>query len=154
MHLKKIIAIATGLFALNSCITVQAPSSNKTTSIEPAPQAVSNIEYYPGSFEEFIINAKAQNKPLLLEFWASWCGPCIRMDRETYSDQNLGSYINDNFLMYKIDADSFDGLEAAGKYKVDSYPALLILTPSGELLQYVKGFYLPENLKSILTRHI
>ncbi|MGR3810258.1 thioredoxin family protein [Jiulongibacter sp. NS-SX5] len=132
------------------CTTI--PTNTRTVVKDEPPKSI--INYHKGSYESFLLMAQNQNKPILLEFWASWCGPCIRMDNETYSDRALGHFINQNFVMYKIDADSFDGLEAAGKYGIDSYPALLVLSPDGELKEYIKGFYLPNSLQSMLKKHL
>lgn len=112
------------------------------------------INYNKSDFQTFQLLAKNQNKLILIEFWASWCGPCLRMDRETYSNRSLGNFINENFFVYKLDADSFDGLETAGKYNVESFPALLVLSPQGDLIENIKGFYLPQTLQEILQKHV
>lgn len=100
-----------------------------------------NIFFYRGSYDNFLREAKKQQKPILLDFWASWCAPCQKMDKETFNDPALTAYINDKYVIYKVNVDTFDGMEIANKFRVNAFPTLLVLSSRGIQNKEIKGFY-------------
>ena len=71
-----------------------------------------------GSFENDVLNAEG---PVLVDFWAEWCGPCkmIGPALEELSDEMSGQV-----TIAKINID--ENPEAAAKYGVRSIPTMLI----------------------------
>ena len=60
--------------------------------------------------------AYAKNpKPIVVDVYTSWCGWCKVMDRETYSKDNVASYINEHYYAVKLDAESKESFEWNGK---------------------------------------
>ena len=54
-------------------------------------------------------------KPVLVDLYTSWCGWCKVMDKETYSNENVANYINENYYAVKLDAEQKETLEWNGK---------------------------------------
>lgn len=101
-------------------------------------------DLYEGEIEEIFTLAQKDKKIILIDFWAKWCGPCKKMDLETYSDPELKEFIANKYHFYRIDVDSFDGLELAQKYKINEFPMLIVLDGQKRLIKKVKG-YMPAS---------
>lgn len=92
----------------------------------------------------------ATNKMIVVDFWATWCGPCTKMDRETWSDEEISELML-NFIPVKIDLDANKSL--ARKYDVKGIPYVFILDPNGEIIYSSIGFKDKITLKKILEKY-
>jgi thioredoxin-related protein len=54
-------------------------------------------------------------KPILVDVYTSWCGWCKVMDRQTYSNEKVVTYINEHYYAVKLDAEQRDSLQWNGK---------------------------------------
>lgn len=96
--------------------------------------------------------AKAENKYIFIDCFATWCGPCKMMDKNIYTNSQVGSFFNDQFISVKVQMDSTAGDAAFIKswyadanklktqYKVGAFPSYLFFTPAGELVHKDIGF--------------
>ena len=89
------------------------------------------------SFEEAQKVALASNKMLIIDFTASWCGPCKKMDLDTWGDEKVKLLLED-FVFVKIDIDS--NKELAFKYNVKSIPNVFILDSNGIEVKSFLGY--------------
>jgi len=108
------------------------------------------VNFYKDSYDNFLREAKKQHKPVILEFWASWCGPCKKLNQETFSDKDFAAFLNKNFLVYKVDIDSFDGIKIVEKFNVQAFPTLLVADSKGNEVSQLKGFYYASYLQKTL----
>ncbi len=83
---------------------------------------------------------------MLLDFTASWCMPCKKMERETFVDESLGDYVNKNYVSIQVDVDWFWGMDVAEKYGVTAYPTILVLDTKGNVVRTIRGFQTAANL--------
>ncbi len=97
------------------------------------------IEFFHGTWQETLAKAKAENKLIFVDAFASWCGPCKNMAANVFTQAKVGSYFNDNFINYKVDMEKPENSEFAGKYPVSAYPTLMMLDATGKLVQKVVG---------------
>ena len=58
------------------------------------------------SFEELKTAYAKEPRPIMVDLYTSWCGWCKEMDRTTYKNEKLASYINEHYYAVKFDAES------------------------------------------------
>jgi len=98
------------------------------------------------SFEQDVL-LKSKDVPVLVDFWATWCGPCKSL---TPVLEKLAAEFNGGFLLAKVDVDKEQQL--AGYFQIRSVPTVMLLKGG----QIVDGFpgALPEGqLREFLTTH-
>jgi len=104
--------------------------------------------------------AKTENKYIFVDLFASWCGPCKQMDREIYTSEKLGQYMNDKFVSIKVQADTSktddqktkdwysDAHSITTEYGGIGYPTFLFFSPEGKLVSRDLGF---KDVEGFLT---
>lgn len=97
------------------------------------------INFEKGKFSASLAKAKAEDKLIFMDIYASWCPPCIRMAKDVFPLEKVGLYFNKNFVNVKFDAEKGEGIEIAKKYKPTNYPTFLILNSDGEVLGRMIG---------------
>src|ERR1035441_7209150 len=97
-------------------------------------------------FQEILDMAKAQGKPVFMDCFTSWCGPCKRLSSMVFPDSAVGAYFNPRFVNAKFDMEKDDGITIANKYGIRAYPTLLWLDGDGNVLHKIVGGLEPEGL--------
>lgn len=108
-------------------------------------------------FNEKLGEAKADNRVVMLDFYADWCLDCKRMDRTTFRDPAVIAHLNENVSSLKIDVtDPKDEFARAirKRFGVFGPPAIVLLDAQGnvrpELLTY--GYLNVEELFDLLEK--
>lgn len=114
---------------------------------------IKGIEWTKGlTWNEVKRKAKAENKYILVDCYATWCAYCKKMDQEVYGDDSVGVIINKMFIPIKIQFDTtpydnqevknwyVDAQKFKNKYAVNAYPTFLFFSPDGQLVQKETGF--------------
>ena len=102
------------------------------------------LTFTDDSFEEDVLNA---DKPVLVDFWAEWCGPCRMVGPVV--DELAGEY-EGKVKVGKVDVDSN---QVATKYGIRSIPSLLIFK-DGEVVDQVVGAVPKAQLKKQLDAQL
>ncbi len=123
--LKIILLILVLVFVAFFILTKIAQSKMKNTPlVEDHPKILTLTDK---NFQQ-----KTKNKLVLVDFWASWCGPC-RMMAPILNE--VSDELNGNSLVGKVDIEQYQSL--AQKFKVRSIPTLILFRDGKEINRFV-----------------
>lgn len=97
------------------------------------------IEFFEGTWQEALDKAKADNKQVFLDAYASWCGPCKKMAKNIFTQDQVGEFYNDQFINVKMDMEKGEGPKLASELEVTAYPTYFYFDPAGELVHRTMG---------------
>jgi TolA-binding protein len=100
------------------------------------------VRWSEESYEQILKRAKQENKYVFIDFFATWCGPCKRMDEVTFTDAKVQELLN-SMIAADWDAEKDPWAAVAKRYKVSAYPTLLVIGPDGEEVDRHLGFLEP-----------
>jgi len=102
------------------------------------------------NFEDAKTKAAADKKHVLLDFTGSdWCSWCVKIDKEIFAKADFKAFSAKNLLLVELDFPQGRELPAALKaqneslgrqFKVDGYPTLVLLDPTGKEVGRWVGF--------------
>jgi thiol-disulfide isomerase/thioredoxin len=117
----------------------------------PALTAPTGIKWHT-RIEDAMRIAKTQHKPVFVDFWATWCGWCKRLDQGTYVDP-LVTKLAEGFVAVKVNAEGAPNeVEFAQRYDVSTLPTIAFLSPSGRLVFRVNGYQGPGQFPQSLNQ--
>jgi len=100
----------------------------------------SGLQFSGSTWDEVKAEAKETGSPIFVDAYASWCGPCKKMNRNVFPQKAVGEYMNDNYISLKLDMEKGEGLDFASNYSVTAYPTLLFFNSDAELQHRVTGY--------------
>ena len=102
------------------------------------------------TMQQLMDRSARENKPIFIDVYATWCGPCKYMANNVFTQKKVGDYFNSAFVNAKFDAEKGEGIEVARKYGVKAYPTFLILDSKGnEIARIVGGANADDFLKMV-----
>lgn len=102
------------------------------------------------SYTKGMNSAQKNNKAVFLHFYATWCSYCEKMEKESFQNDSIAEYLNNNFLSIRVDVDKERNV--ADKYNVFALPTTYFFTSSGEKIRSVPGYISKDRLMTLLKK--
>lgn len=109
------------------------------------------IVFEQGTWKQVLEKAKQTNKPIFVDVYTTWCGPCKKMSKEIFPLAEVGAVYNANFVCYQIDAEKGEGIDFAKKYEVKAYPTYVFIKPDGTLFSRALGSMPAKDFINVAT---
>lgn len=113
-------------------------------------------------YDEGVAVAKKTNRHMFVDFTATWCGWCKKMEKETFSQPEVIAMLNNNFIPIKVWGDlgnslNIDGYkitekEFANSRGVQGYPTFVFETPARQPITSFSGYRDAATLMNYLTQ--
>ena len=83
-------------------------------------------------FEEKVLTA-SKEKPVLVDFWAEWCSPCLVLAPIL---KQLIDESSDGLTLAKVEVDEDENMKLAGRYQVRGFPTVVLISNAEEMARF------------------
>jgi thioredoxin-related protein len=104
------------------------------------------------NWQQVLEKAKEEDKKIFVDVYATWCGPCKKMDADVYTNAKVAEFVNENFIAVKVQMDQVkndpdpirnwysEANELRKKYKIEAMPTFLFVDSGGNLVYKNQGY--------------
>ena len=125
------------------------------------------------TFNEAIAAQKKNPKPIFMDVYTDWCGPCKMLDKNTFQDPKIVAFVNKNYYAVKFNGEGTDVINYKGNtftnpkhnpnakgrnavhdftsyLQLRGYPSMYIFDAKGDVKSPIVGYYTAEQLLPML----
>ena len=125
------------------------------------------------TFNEAIASQKKNPKPIFMDVYTDWCGPCKMLDKNTFHDPKIVDLVNKNYYAVKFNGEGTDVINYKGKtftnakhnpnsrgrnsvhdfttyLQLRGYPSMYIFDAKGDVKSPIVGYYTADQLLPML----
>lgn len=102
------------------------------------------------SYRKAYKEAAEKGQPLLVEFTATWCGACQKMQKQTFGDPKVVTFVQSGFVPLAIDADRHSDLVRG--FRIEAFPTTIVVSPELKILKRFSGYQSSSTLLTDLNK--
>lgn len=114
-----------------------------------APEASGKVSWFY-SLDEGLKRSKLLSRPVLVDFYADWCGPCKMLDAQTWPDPAVAQE-TERFVCVKLNVD--ENQQRADQFGVTAVPTIAVVSPQGRIIGRSTGYLDPRDMVRFLRRY-
>nr|WP_319999975.1 thioredoxin family protein [uncultured Draconibacterium sp.] len=100
----------------------------------------SNINFvHDVAWKKVLKMAKKENKPIFVDAYTTWCGPCKMLAKEVFTQKDVADFFNETFINVKMDMEKGEGIELKKTWGITAFPTLLYFNEKGEIIHRIVG---------------
>lgn len=112
-----------------------------------SPRPASNGDAGPGSvepvwieedFEAAATASRESGKPILMDLYADWCGPCHTLAEDYFTSDEMKDVLS-RFVLFRANVDGAEGGILAERYGADAIPLVVVLSADGTEYDRIVG---------------
>jgi len=127
------------------------------------------------TMDEALAAQKKKAKPIFMDVYTDWCGPCKMLDKNTFQDPAVAKYISENYYAVKFNAEGKSDITFKGKkysnpgfvegrkgrnavheftvfLQVQGYPSMIVFDKKGNIENTIVGYHTPDQLFGALNK--
>ena len=87
-----------------------------------------SLKFIDDDYPKALATARAQHKPLFVDFWATWCHSCLSMQRYVLADPAMKP-LADEVVWASIETETEKNKPVVEMYPLDGWPTFLLIDP-------------------------
>ena len=151
MNRKFLILVLAGML-LAPTMSVRAFAVQQVAQQTKAADGAVGTQFFKGTFAQALAKAKKENKKLMVDCYTLWCGPCRHMAKNVFPDENLGKYMNANFVCIQLDMEHGEGPELNKTFNVKAYPTFIFFDAEGKEMSRFEGMCMQDEFQKRCER--